>query len=272
MARDFHDLQGGRNTPGPTTQTGMTFADLVSYTRRVLGPGGRAVEISDAEIEDAIRDSLDLWSESLGRHLHWRIICTCSHKTVYTLDEMHLPPDVTTDQIMAIVDVQDARIGTTDLGNPIGGPVNPDQMFFEGYAFAGYGGAMYPGEYDVMKRHQHMVRDMTNFGFEWRWEPGERVLVVDNVQAGIILGVTGVKAYELKDMPRYYQRHFKQTVEAFGRIRLGDARGKYGGQIPGSTQGQTVDADYQRQKGEAMLTEIRQWLAQAEQTAPPTVG
>ena len=247
-------------TTAPTPLDRMSRGTLIAYLQRRLGAGGRRVELSEQELDDCIFDALEMWSEAVGRFVHWQLQGSSAVKR-YPLDDMQLPENVTHDEIHAIVNVQDIRLWSEGIytGNV--------EAIFNIQPID-----TYLSEYIVARNHASMRRDITSCGLEWRWEPGERVLFVDNLYEGMTLGITGVMAFKLEDLPRYHHRRFRYTVEAFGRLRLGDARGKFGGNIPGSQTGITIDSDFQRRRGEEMLRDMATWLEQAKQIAPPILG
>lgn len=257
-----NDMQLPPNTPAQP-QSGFAMGTLVSYVLRQLGPGGRLVELNAADIQDSIEDALDLFAQYVGARIDFRIPIAGDLPTRHPINEMELPEGVMADDLISIVNCQEVRINTFESNDQLGNGT-PSTW--------GYQNSLYLGESEIIKHHQAMRRDLTNNGFEWNWDAPSRVLYFDNLKHGTMIGISAIKVYKLYEIPRHYQRRFKEAVEGYARVRLGDARGKFDGQIPGSTQGQTVDSQHQREKGQQLIETVTLWLENAMQLSPPIVG
>ena len=95
---------------------------------------------------------------------------------------------------------------------------------------------------------------------DWLWDPNRKWLVFYTPAGPYECNYVKLYPHTIDTLPQTLQSRFLDAVEAYCRLTFADILGAFGGEIPGPTGPVQMDVDYQRTRGDAMLTKVESYL------------
>lgn len=204
---------------------------LEEYVRTKLGYPVIQVELDDAHIEMAIRDSIELFQKYRPlQYIQGQLMA----KGTYLIS----PPE----DSMGVLDID------YSVQNQLDSMSVEAALLYDPFYFISSGaiGGVDIQLYDMTRRWMELVGRV--FSAEFDWESTDDGLFMYIPQTAKVKIVWAMPYDGLSDIRREYQTLFQDLVVAKSRQILGDIRNKYGG-IPGAGTVVQLDGATQKQQG-----------------------
>lgn len=233
----------------------FTEAQVKEWICRRLGKGIINVELTDDQVDDAIRDAKEWWQMWVGQAK--TVLFTLTGSTEY-------PEALIAEDIDSVVEVvfELSTQSFTNLWSWADVEVNPYMWLYGGYP--GVEGGGYSALVQYMQ-YREMAKQITSSDKDWDWDRAKRAVIISpQPEAGSRVLITYISTTMTMDsISNYEMRVFRNYALAQAMKTLSTIRMKYSGK-PSATGEFTMDGDAMWANGEALEGDMEEKMRQLQ--------